>query len=93
MTLYGEFDANLSKNDLQKALQEYEGRTRLMIDILAISTGDERITQVEQNIRQRAEKPPYLIVVGEDSPPEDAELDFAGTAYIAGEKKIVAIYR
>ncbi|WP_417595404.1 hypothetical protein [Parasphingorhabdus sp.] len=93
MALYGEFKANLSKEELQEALKEYEGRTRLMIDILAISTGDGKITQVEQNIRQRAEKQPILIVVGEDTPPDGAELDFAGTAYIASERKIVAIYR
>ncbi len=93
MALYGEFNADLSKDDLQAALDNYEGRTRLMIDILAISTGNEQITQVEQNIRQRAERPPILIIVGEEEPPENTELDFAGTAYIANEKKIVAIYR
>lgn len=93
MNLIGEFEATVNKEDLQVLLTEYEGRTRLMIDILAIESGPQKVTQVEQNIRARAEKDPVLIVVGEDEPPAGVKLDFAGTAFIEGEKKIVAIYR
>lgn len=88
-------DKGLSAEDLKSGVRHAENRTGRIMDIFARSlddpTNDETVS--EHNLLDFPSDSLTLIIVGEDPIPTDKELELAGTAFVEGEKKIVAIYR
>jgi hypothetical protein len=84
--------SSLSRDQLQLQLRDVENRSGRSVDLRAVIRNAKKVTVSRHDIY--SDPPgPLLLLLASETPPEGAELDYAGTAYISGEQKVVAIYR